>query len=150
LLLRKQWAIEDGPDCVLCSGWVLETRDHLFLQCSFGASCWAYIGIIWDCSQAISQCFNVARIASTSPCFMEIVSCAVKYLEWKEWPYFQSSETIFGAMENWISKWFITSSVQLNPWWCNICFLGSSVLSPRKLKNVFVLHCTILPSVDCL
>jgi hypothetical protein len=50
LMLRKHWTIDDGPTCVLCSRPDVETRDHLFFQCSFAASCWNCIGISWDCT----------------------------------------------------------------------------------------------------
>src|SRR3954471_24211275 len=35
MIIRRQWNIDDGPQCILCRTHTLETRDHLFFQCLF-------------------------------------------------------------------------------------------------------------------
>jgi hypothetical protein len=78
LMSRKNWLIDGGSDCVLCSQHVVGTRYHMFFTCPFALACWNCIGITWDCSKPIS-----ARSLFTSPCFMEIVSSAT-WNFWKE------------------------------------------------------------------
>jgi hypothetical protein len=50
IMLRKHWQLETGPSCVLCHDAVLETRDHLFFECSFAQQCWHHFDIQWDLS----------------------------------------------------------------------------------------------------
>jgi hypothetical protein len=38
IMLRKNWNLNSGPNCCLCTVSQLETRDHLFFQCEFAAT----------------------------------------------------------------------------------------------------------------
>jgi hypothetical protein len=84
LMLRKHWEINDGPSCVLCNAQTLETRDHLFFECSFAADCWNKIGIHWDCSRGISDRYFQAKRFFSNPCFMEILSARLGIFGRKE------------------------------------------------------------------
>lgn len=83
LMQRKNWQIEGGPFCFLCSNHEEETRDHVFFQCPFAISFWDTIHVQWDTSLQISSLFVQARQMFSRPCFMEIVICAAWNL-WKE------------------------------------------------------------------
>jgi hypothetical protein len=83
LMQRKNWQIEGGLFCVLCSHHFEESRDHLFFQCPFAHSCWEKINIQWDNSLEISSRFTQARQAFRGPCFIEIAICAAWNI-WKE------------------------------------------------------------------
>jgi hypothetical protein len=61
IMLRKHWHVEGGPACVMCDHQMLDTRDHIFFQCSFVANCWDRVGVHWDCSLNISDRFASAR-----------------------------------------------------------------------------------------
>jgi hypothetical protein len=45
IMLRKHWHVEGGPACVMCDHQMLDTRDHIFFQCSFAANCWDRVGV---------------------------------------------------------------------------------------------------------
>jgi hypothetical protein len=74
-MFRKDWHVEEGPACVLCNSQVVESRDHLFFDCSFAGACWTRINIQWDCSLQVSQRVVSARSAFAGPCFMEFITC---------------------------------------------------------------------------
>ena len=38
IMARKNWHLEDGPNCLLCEEGVNETRDRLFFECKFARS----------------------------------------------------------------------------------------------------------------
>jgi hypothetical protein len=83
IMQRKNWHVEGGTTCVLCTNSILESRDHLFFQCSFAQECWGSVGIQWDNSLSISNRLLLARSMFMGPCFMEIFTCAAWNL-WKE------------------------------------------------------------------
>jgi hypothetical protein len=83
MMLRRQWHFISGPTCVLCQDQVLETRDHLFFECTFAKNCWNTCHIIWDMDLAIEARYATARLIFAGPCFMEIVAC-VAWNVWKE------------------------------------------------------------------
>jgi hypothetical protein len=82
-MLCRQWHFISGPTCVLCQDQVLETRDHLFFECTFAKNCWNTCHIIWDMDLAIEARYATARLIFAGPCFMEIVAC-VAWNVWKE------------------------------------------------------------------
>jgi hypothetical protein len=53
MMQRKQWKIDSGPECILCSSHMLETIHHLFLERLFAMSCWNMLDIQWDFSLPI-------------------------------------------------------------------------------------------------
>jgi hypothetical protein len=48
IMLRKQWHVEGGPNRVLRSVHILETRHHLFFDCSYARAFWDCVQIHWD------------------------------------------------------------------------------------------------------
>jgi hypothetical protein len=83
LMMRKNWALESGPSCVMCGDDMIESRDHLFFDCSFALRFWSALGIHWDTSQPITECFIRAKQSFTVPCFMEVLVCSTWNI-WKE------------------------------------------------------------------
>jgi hypothetical protein len=83
LMLRKNWHVEGGSSCVLCSANALETRDRLLFQSPFADAWWDLIGIQWNCSFQISSCFIQAQILFRGPCFIVVVVSAAWNI-WKE------------------------------------------------------------------
>ena len=81
LMLRKNWHIESGSECVLCHDGNLEARDHLFFGCQFALECWDTIHCSWDVTLPISDRFLLASASFQGPCFVEIVACAT----WNIW-----------------------------------------------------------------
>ena len=83
IMIRRHWRLDSGPSCVLCTAHSLETRDHLFFECSFARACWTSCNIAWDLSMPISERILTARSTFVGPCFMEIFAC-VTWNIWKE------------------------------------------------------------------
>jgi hypothetical protein len=83
MMIRKQWNVDSGPSCILCTDQVLETRDHLFFDCPFARSCWDMCQIHWNTAMPISQRFLEAKTSFAGPCFMEVAVC-VAWNIWKE------------------------------------------------------------------
>jgi hypothetical protein len=83
IILRRHWHLDSGPSCILCSDQTLETRDHLFFDCTFAKECWTICQITWDLSLPITDRFIASRATFAGPCFMEIFACA-SWNIWKE------------------------------------------------------------------
>jgi hypothetical protein len=99
IMQRKNWHIEEGPACVLCTNSTLETRDHLFFECSLAQECWTSVGIQWDCSLPVSNRLLQARSMFKGPCFMEIFTCAA----WNIWK--ERNEYIFKNQPPSMARW---------------------------------------------
>jgi hypothetical protein len=99
IMQRKNWHIEDGPACILCANDELETRDHLFFNCTFAHECWTTIGIVWDSNLPISDRIIIARAAFRGPCFMEIFACAA----WNIWK--ERNDFIFNHQPHSLNRW---------------------------------------------
>jgi hypothetical protein len=98
-ILRKHWHLDSGPDCLLCSGAVLETRDHLFFSCDFAQHCWEFLSIQWDMHKPFSESFISAWAAFGGPCFMEVVACAA----WNIWRV--RNDIIFKGIPASFNRW---------------------------------------------
>jgi hypothetical protein len=99
MMQRKNWNLDEGHMCVLCDQQTLETRDHLFFQCNFAASCWEKVGIQWDCSLNISDRFTTAKQSFAKPCFMEIAICTA----WNIWK--ERNDYIFKNQDPSLARW---------------------------------------------
>jgi mannosylglycoprotein endo-beta-mannosidase len=99
MMARRHWNVEGGTDCVLCSSAQLESRDHLFFECSFAKECWNTINIQWDLTAPISRRIVLASEAFTGPCFMEVISCAA----WNIWK--ERNEFIFQGVTPSLARW---------------------------------------------
>ena len=53
LLILISWSSNAKEDltCMLCNRNIEEDRDHLFFDCSFSASCWHKLQIVWQIKQ---------------------------------------------------------------------------------------------------
>jgi hypothetical protein len=83
VMLRRHWHLESGSACVLCDTSSLESRDHLFFDCTYAKDCWDTCQVVWDTSLPISDRFISARASFAGSCFMELFSC-VTWNIWKE------------------------------------------------------------------
>jgi hypothetical protein len=99
LMIRKNWILEDGPQCVLCDSHSIETREHMFFHCSFATDCWVRAGIHWDCSLDISSRILQAKSVFSKPCFFEIFTCAA----WNIWK--ERNGFIFNQQGPSLSRW---------------------------------------------
>jgi hypothetical protein len=81
MISRRHWHLDSGYVCALCESQSIETRDHLFFECSFAQECWSIIGIHWEMTQPISARILAALQHFDGPCFMEIIACAA----WNIW-----------------------------------------------------------------
>jgi hypothetical protein len=99
IMNRKNWIINSDNYCVLCHTQELETRDHLFFECSYASACWTKIEIDWDCSLPISQRIQSAKTMFAGPCFMEVFVCAA----WNIWK--DRNDLIFKTREANIARW---------------------------------------------
>jgi hypothetical protein len=99
IMLRKNWNLDSGPNCCLCHVSQLETRDHLFFQCEFAATCWDSIGILWSATDDFTARFITARNTFPGPCFLEIMACAC----WNIWKV--RNELIFEGRPCSFNRW---------------------------------------------
>ena len=109
LMIRKHWHIEGGPNCILCSLGVLESRDHLFFDCPFALRCWSAVGLHWDTTDTILNRIKAAKEAFTGPCFLEIFACAT----WNIWKL--RNEFIFQQMHPSFGRWRVKFQADLHP-----------------------------------
>ena len=99
LMVRKNWHIEDGPNCVLCAASVLETSDHLFFECGFARAAWEEINIVWNLNLSMApRCMEAKRLF-TGPCFIEIIACAA----WNIWK--MRNDCIFRNQNPSLGRW---------------------------------------------
>jgi uncharacterized HAD superfamily protein len=75
IMLRKNWKVDSGPECVLCSIANTETRNRLFFECDFTINCWNAVNIQWTMNLPFSDMFRLARDTFQGPCFLEVVAC---------------------------------------------------------------------------
>jgi hypothetical protein len=99
IMLRKNWHVDSGPDCLLCTDAPLEFRDHLFFSCEFATLCWDFIHIHWDVTLPLSQRYMVAKSGFQGPCFMEVVACSA----WNSWKV--RNELVFNNIPASINRW---------------------------------------------
>jgi hypothetical protein len=99
IMLRKNWHVDSGPDCLLCTDAPLEFRDHLFFSCEFATLCWDFIHIHWDVTLPLSQRYMVAKSGFQGPCFMEVVACSA----WNIWKV--RNELVFNNIPASINRW---------------------------------------------
>ena len=99
IMCRKQWILDDGPNCNLCNRGEPETRDHLLFDCPFASSCWRHIGIHWDMDTPIHQRVLNAQGAYQGPCFLEMFACAT----WNIWK--TRNDYIFQQIESSFGRW---------------------------------------------
>ena len=98
LMLRKNWHLNTGPDCVLCDSAVIESRDHLFFECVFAQQCWNTLDIHWDCTLPFTDRFAQAKSSFVGPCFMEVVACAA-------WNIWKRNDLIFQGQHASFGRW---------------------------------------------
>jgi hypothetical protein len=55
---RRQWHLDSGFNCVMCSSSKRGTRDHLFFNCSFARKCWSKLRITWSSSNGMTTMFE--------------------------------------------------------------------------------------------
>jgi hypothetical protein len=99
LMARKNWQLNSGSECVLCSSQNLETRDHLFFECSFAQQCWESINIHWNMTQPIPNRVILAKRNFGGPCFMEVMACAA----WNLWKV--RNDLIFQEQPASVGRW---------------------------------------------
>jgi hypothetical protein len=110
LMCRKNWILNDGPSCVLCSQskkcvlcsnqvLVLQTREHLFFQCPFAVSCWDFASFHWDSSEPIASHFPLARCLFSGPCFTEVAICATRNI------WIERNDLIFKQKNRSLGRW---------------------------------------------
>jgi hypothetical protein len=119
LMMRKNWALESGPSCVMCGDDMTESRDHLFFDCSFALRCWSALGIHWDTSQPITERFIRAKQSFTGPCFMEVLVCSA----WNIWK--ERNELIFQGQPISFGRW-------------RVRFQSDLLLHRYRVKSAFV------------
>jgi hypothetical protein len=73
MLKRRNFNIGLNHSCMTCDTGVTETRNHLFFMCSFGASCWAKIGITWDGDLHLENMISEAKRIWSKPLFTEVL-----------------------------------------------------------------------------
>jgi hypothetical protein len=73
MLKRRNFNIGLNHSCMTCGTGVTETRNHLFFMCSFGASCWAKIGITWDGDLHLENMISEAKRIWSKPLFTEVL-----------------------------------------------------------------------------
>jgi hypothetical protein len=101
LMERKNWQVDGGTACVLCNSHVLETREHLFFECSFATSCWNMLNIQWLSGADFSAQCMAAKNRFTGPCFMEILVCAA----WNIWK--ERNDKIFRQQNPSLARWWV-------------------------------------------
>ena len=102
MLLRRNWHLNSGSECVLCNSNSLEDRDHLFFQCPFAQRYWDKIGVTWVQTGDISQSFDQASRSYNGPCFMEVAVCTA----WNIWK--ERNGLIFEQIQPSFARWKIT------------------------------------------
>lgn len=75
LMLRKHQHLEPGPNCVRCSEGIIETRNHIFFECSFVARCWNFAEVTWLPGLSLFHSFHATKASFQSSCFIEIITC---------------------------------------------------------------------------
>jgi hypothetical protein len=99
LMLRKHWHLDSEPHCVMCVSQVLETRDHLFFDCTSAKLCRDILDIHWDMALPLSEWYVAAKQAFIGPCFMQVVACAA----WNIWK--ERNDLIFQNLPSSVSRW---------------------------------------------
>ena len=99
IMLRKQWHLDSGNNCVLCILQPLETYTHLFWGCDFSTSCWDFIGINWDLNLDVRDRLSLAAINFTGPCFWEIFASTA----WNIWK--ERNDYIFNNLDPSLDRW---------------------------------------------
>jgi hypothetical protein len=73
MLRRRNYNIGTDFSCLTCDTGATEARNHLFFMCSFGASCWAKIGITWNGNLQIEDMLLEAKTRWNKPLFTEVL-----------------------------------------------------------------------------
>ena len=72
IMRRRNFHVQSGPTCVLCSEDIEEDIDHLFFDCRFCRDCWSKLHIQWDMSVDIHDRIRSARNSLGHIFFMDI------------------------------------------------------------------------------
>jgi hypothetical protein len=96
---RRQWHLDSGFNCVMCSSSKRETRDHLFFNCSFARKCWSKLSITWSSSNGMTTMFEQAKQSFSGPKFFEVATCAL----WGIWK--QRNNLIFEKVRPSFQAW---------------------------------------------
>lgn len=80
-ILRRKHFHLPSFDCALCAKNLEETREHLFLWCSFSESCWSRIGLSNDDSLDPLQIFESFKTQMNVAFYMEIIII----MSWSIW-----------------------------------------------------------------
>jgi hypothetical protein len=99
LMIRKNWHLDSGPECVLRDEILIESRDHLYFDCSLAQQCWEDIGIQWDTSLQFTDRFIQSRRNYVGPCFLEVMVCVA----WNIWE--ERNDYIFQGEQPSIGRW---------------------------------------------
>jgi len=81
MLRRRNFNLQTGVNCELCSSGVEEDADHLLFACPFAARCWHKLQIQWDLSLDIHSRIVQAKNSSSYSFFMELLLIAA----WEIW-----------------------------------------------------------------
>lgn len=74
---------DDDSDCVLCSGGIEETVEHLFFTCPFSRRCWDVVGMEFAGPGNRLNLIHTAKRGWTRPMFMETLVTSAWSI-WKE------------------------------------------------------------------
>ena len=107
LMTRKHWTIDGGPACSMCSSGDIETRDHLFFECSFASSCWDSIGISWDLQRGLVDRIYLSKTIFSGACFWEVFACSA----WNIWK--ARNDYIFNLAQPSLGAWMAKTRADL-------------------------------------
>ena len=109
LMSRKNWHVDGGLSCVLCTSGEIETRDHLFFDCSFAAECWELLDFSWDIQTPIMDRLKHSKQLFRGPCFLEIFACSA----WNIWKIRNNLifHSIVPSLGSWKSKFIADISL---------------------------------------
>jgi hypothetical protein len=116
LMKRKNWHIDSGYNCAMCSQNTLETSQHLFFQCEFAQLCWNLLDIHWDFSRPFALNYTVTKASFAGPCFFEIIACAT----WNIWKV--RNDLIFNNVPADFDRW-------------RVCFQSDLLLHRYRVKT---------------
>lgn len=82
MLRRRNYNVDSGFNCLLCSQAIEETVEHLFLCCPFSHACWSRLDISWALDGYKLHLVRSGKNQWFGPLFMEAFCIACRI--WKE------------------------------------------------------------------